>query len=64
MTEPQNGSRPLDKLAQRLIKEYWEFYPTAGSHIGRHEYDGRLPYFTQATLSRRAQSVRHGLSEV
>lgn len=64
MAEPQNGNKPLDELAQRLIQEYWEFYPTAGSHIGRHEYDGRLPYFTQATLSRRAHSVRHGLSEV
>ena len=44
MTELQNGSSPLDELAQRLIQEYWEFYPTAGAHIGRHEYDGPVSY--------------------
>ena len=64
MAEVTNGNERLDSLAQRLIHEYWEFYPTAGSRIGRHEYDGRLPDLTPASLSRRAESVRGGLTQI
>ncbi len=64
MAEVTNRNERLDGLAQRLIHEYWGFYPTAGSRIGRHEYDGRLPDLTPASLSRRAESVRGGLNQL
>ena len=64
MPEFDNGHEGLEGLSQRLIQEYWDFYPTAGSRIGRHEYDGRLPDLTPASLSRRGESVRRGLSQI
>ena len=39
-------NQAVDVLAERAIREHWEFVPTAGSRIGRHEYDGRLPDFS------------------
>ena len=54
----------LERLTQGLIQGYWDFYPTAGSRIGLHEYDGRLPDLTPASLSRRAGAVRGGLSRL
>ena len=62
--ETSSGDEGLDGLSRDLIHEYWGFYPTAGSHIGRHEYDGRLPDLTPASLSFRAESVRTGLRRV
>ena len=64
MAEFGNGHEGLERLSGRLIQEYWDFYPTAGSRIGRHEYDGRLPDLTPTSLSRRRESVRRGLSQV
>lgn len=54
----------FDALAERLIGEHWSFYPTAGSRIGRHEYDGRLPDLSPAQLRRRVQEIRRGLAEL
>lgn len=64
MVETGGRNEALEGLSQRLIHEYWDFYPTAGSRIGRHEYDGHLPDFTPASLSSRAASIRAGLSQV
>ena len=65
----QNANAPttaaqLNALAHRLIEEHWNFYPTAGSRIGRHEYDGRLPDLSPAQISRRAQEIRRGMAEL
>jgi uncharacterized protein (DUF885 family) len=54
----------LENLAQRLIQEYWDFYPTAGSQIGRHEYDGRLPDLSPGQVRRRTEELRHGLAQL
>ena len=62
-----NKSEPaatIETLSERLIGEHWEFYPTAGSRIGRHEYDGRLPDLSPSQISRREQELRHGLVEL
>ena len=48
----------FDQLAQQLIFQYWDFYPTAGSRIGRHEYDGRLPDLSPDRIRRRIQELR------
>ena len=49
MPEAESNT-PLESLSQKLIQDHWEFYPTAGSRIGRHEYDGRLPDLSPASL--------------
>ena len=66
--QAENGSpqsaAALEALSERLISEHWNFYPTAGSRIGRHEYDGRLPDLSPARLNRREQEIRRGLAEL
>ncbi|MCS5655996.1 MAG: DUF885 domain-containing protein [Dehalococcoidia bacterium] len=54
----------FEQLSQRLIKDHWDFYPTAGSRIGRHEYDGRLPDLSPAQNARREGELRRSLSEL
>ena len=52
MAQSETESAFLE-LSQRLIKDHWDFYPTAGSRIGQHEYDGRLPDLSPAQNTRR-----------
>lgn len=59
-----NSNSPLESLTQKLIREHWDFYPTAGSRIGRHEYDGRLPDLSPGSLRRRVSSLREGLDQL
>ena len=59
-----NSNGALEALSQRLIKEHWDFYPTAGSRIGRHEYDGRLPDLSSGKLRARVESLRRGLAQL
>ncbi|MCH7737366.1 MAG: DUF885 domain-containing protein [Chloroflexi bacterium] len=54
----------FQQLSQRLIKEHWDFYPTAGSRIGRHEYDGRLPDLSPSQNARREGELRRSLVEL
>ncbi len=54
----------FDNLAQRLVKEHWDFYPTAGSRIGRHEYDGQLPDLSSHRTARRVEELRRGLAQL
>ena len=49
----------VDALAERAIREHWEFMPTSGIRIGRHEYDGRLPDFSARRVRRRVEELRH-----
>ena len=63
MTQNCNGSE-FDALAERLIAEHWDFYPTAGSRIGHHEYDGRLPDLSPSQVARRRQEIRRGMAEL
>ena len=51
-------------LAQHQIREYWDFYPTAGSRIGHHEYDGRLPDLSPGKVRRRIESLHHGVAQL
>ena len=58
------SKNPLESLSQKLIEEHWEFYPTAGSRIGRHEYDGRLPDLSPASLRRQVSELNAGLEQL
>ena len=59
-----HSSSPLESLTQKLIREHWDFYPTAGSRIGLHEYDGRLPDLSPGSLRRRVATLRDGLEQL
>ena len=61
MTQSQSGSA-FQALTQRLVQEFWDFYPTAGSRIGRHEYDGRLPDLSPVSIRRRVDQLGHGMA--
>ena len=54
----------VDALAERAIREHWEFVPTAGSRIGRHEYDGRLPDFSSGRVARRIEELHRSLGQL
>ena len=54
----------FDNLAQRLVKEHWDFYPTSGARIGRHEYDGQLPDLSSRRITRRVEELRRGLAQL
>ena len=57
-------NQALDNLAERAIREHWEFLPTAGSRIGRHEYDGRLPDFSAGRVARRIEELHRTLAQL
>jgi uncharacterized protein (DUF885 family) len=59
-----NTYQTLENLSRRLVQEHWDFYPTAGSRIGRHEYDGRLPDFSSGRVRRRLDELRRGLAQL
>jgi uncharacterized protein (DUF885 family) len=54
----------FERLGQEQVRNHWDFYPTAGSRIGRHEYDGRLPDLSPGPARRRIESIRHGLAQL
>ncbi len=57
-------SSAFDELSQKLIKEHWDFYPTAGSRIGQHQYDGKLPDLSPSQAARREAELQRGLTEL
>ena len=57
-------STAVDTLAERAIREHWDFVPTAGSRIGRHEYDGRLPEFSTGRVRRRVEQLHQTLAQL
>ena len=54
----------LTALAQRAVREHWDFLPTAGSRIGVHEYDGRLPDFSASRIRRRVEQLHQTLAQL
>ena len=59
-----NGNPALDQLSQHLIREHWDFYPTAGSRIGHHQYDGQLPDLSPGRITRRKEELHRGLAQL
>jgi uncharacterized protein (DUF885 family) len=42
----QNGNeaaRNFSQMAERMLKNYYDFAPSSASYMGLHEYDGRVP---------------------
>jgi uncharacterized protein (DUF885 family) len=57
-------SQAFDNLAQHLISQYWAFYPTSGSRMGLHEYDGRLPDLSPGRVRGRVEELRRGVAQL
>ena len=57
-------NQAVDNLAERAIREHWEFVPTAGSRMGRHEYDGQLPDFSGGRVARRIEELHRTLAQL
>ena len=57
-------SEAFQKLSEKLIKEHWDFYPTSGSRIGQHQYDGRLPDLSPKQNTRRVSELQSGRREL
>ena len=54
----------VDTLADRAIRQHWDFLPTAGSRIGMHEYDGQLPDFSAGRIRRRVEELHQSLAQL
>ena len=54
----------LEQLTQKFLKDYWEFSPTAGSRIGLHQYDGRLPELSPSRVRARVGELRRSLGQL
>ena len=57
-------NQAIQALAERAIREHWDFLPTAGSRIGLHEYDGRLPDFSAGRIRRRVEELHQTLAQL
>lgn len=57
-------NQAVEALAQRAIREHWDFLPTAGSRIGLHEYDGRVPDFSAGRIRRRVEQLHQSLAQL
>ncbi len=57
-------NQAVDALVERAIREHWEFLPTSGNRIGRHEYDGRLPDFSAGRVRRRIEELHQSLAQL
>ena len=58
------ANKTFNLLSEMLIKDHWVFSPTAGSRIGHHQYDGRLPDLSPAQNARRVLELKSGQREL
>ena len=54
----------LEQLTQKFLNDYWDFSPTAGSRIGLHQYDGRLPELSPNRVRARVGELRRSLGQL
>ena len=67
MTQPEDTARwqsAVSNLAETAVAEHWDFLPTSGSRIGRHEYDGRLPDFSGNRIPNRVEQIHRTLGQL
>ena len=61
---PGRHNSRLDTFTSQVINEYWDFYPTAGSRVGEHSFDGRLPDLSPSSISRRIHTLRQRIIDL
>ena len=67
MTQSEDAARwqsAVSNLAETAVAEHWDFLPTSGSRIGRHEYDGRLPDFSGNRIQNRVEQIHRTLGQL
>jgi uncharacterized protein (DUF885 family) len=63
MTIPNDFSKRLAALTERVIDERWKSSPPEASSSGFHEYDGMLPPVTRASIEAHVADLRSALAE-
>ncbi len=53
----------FDELVLKLIKDVLELYPTAGTHLGLHEYDLLLPKLSKEAMEKAIKLVEYYYKE-
>ena len=62
---PQNSAaRELRRLGERYIETTMERFPSVGSAMGRHEYDGELELPSEKLIAAQQKLLRETLTEV
>lgn len=57
-TERQSASASAwEQVVARFGEEYFRLFPDVAAHIGRHEFDGLLPDWSEAGLERTSQAL-------
>ena len=59
-----SANRLFDAAVGRIMAGTWEHFPSTASRLGLHEYDGRLPTVSSASLAMRAGELRQGLADL
>src|SRR5262249_59041580 len=49
------STSPWDCFVRSFLEGYFEQFPTFGSSVGRHEFDGRLPDWSAEALAEKAE---------
>jgi uncharacterized protein (DUF885 family) len=63
MTTPNDFSKRLAALVQRVLDERWKSSPPEAASSGLHEYDGMLPPVTMASIEWHVIELRAALTE-
>jgi uncharacterized protein (DUF885 family) len=59
----RNGAGQWAAYQSQFIERSFELDPTFGAYQGRHEYDGRLPDWTEAGLTAQMDFLRNSITE-
>ena len=59
-----SANRLFDAATERILSATWEQYPSTASRLGLHEYDGRLPSVSRASLANRAGELKQQLASL
>lgn len=61
----RRASQPsFSSLSRSILRAAREYDPTRGVSLGLHQYDGRLPVITKATVERRVAAIRRQLKSL
>jgi uncharacterized protein (DUF885 family) len=59
-----SASEALHAFTGRFLADYFDFHPTYATGLGLHEYDGRVPDWSRATIERWVAHLRNDLEEI
>lgn len=62
MTE--HNDQQLESVLETILQRTWEFWPDLASGVGLHQYDGRLPDISEASLAARAKELEQEIESL